>query len=165
MPDRPAPLPALDDPLAQPVAPVATATRPTAPSAARSVAGGAALIAAVTVLSRSIGFLRTLAFSHTVGTQALADAYNTANQMPNTVFDIVAGGALASVAVPLLAGPLARDRRHEAEHIVSALLTWAVVVLLPLSLLGVAVSGPLGSLLGGDTPPSAPTEPPSAASW
>lgn len=122
-------------------------------AAARSVAGGAALIAAVTVLSRTVGFLRTLAFSHTVGTQALADAYNTANQIPNTVFDIVAGGALASVAVPLLAGPLARGEREHAESIISALLTWTLAVLLPLSLLGIAISGPLGQLLAGSHAP------------
>lgn len=125
-------------------------------AAARSVAGGAALIAAVTVLSRTVGFLRTLAFSHTVGTQALADAYNTANQVPNTVFDIVAGGALASVAVPLLAGPLTRGERGQAESIISALLTWTIAVLLPLCLVGVALAGPLGTLLAGEhSPPGA----------
>lgn len=151
MPDRRAPLPSVDDPLLQPVAPADV--EPRGRSAVRTVAGGAALIAAVTVLSRMVGFLRTLAFSHTVGTQALADAYNTANQVPNTVFDIVAGGALASVAVPLLAGPLARGERRDAEAIVSALLTWALGVLLPLSLIGVAASEPLGHLLGGSHPP------------
>ncbi len=122
-------------------------------AAARTVAGGAALIAAVTVLSRLVGFLRTLAFSHTVGAQALADAYNTANQIPNTVFDIVAGGALASVAVPLLAGPLARGEREQAESIISALLSWTIAVLLPLCLIGVALSGPLGTLLAGNHAP------------
>lgn len=120
---------------------------------ARSVAGGAALIAVVTMLSRTVGFLRTLAFSHTVGTQALADAYNIANQVPNTVFDIVAGGALASIAVPLLAGPLARGDRAQAESIISALLTWTVAVLVPLSLIGVAFSMELGVLLTGDHTP------------
>jgi putative peptidoglycan lipid II flippase len=155
VPDRPAPLPSVDDPLVQPVAPVGTrlSVAEGRRAAVRTVAGGAALIAAVTVLSRMVGFLRTLAFSHTVGTQALADAYNTANQIPNTVFDIVAGGALASVAVPLLAGPLARGERDQAEAIISALLTWTVVVLLPLCLIGVAVSGPLGALLAGEHAP------------
>jgi putative peptidoglycan lipid II flippase len=188
VPDRPAPLPSIDDPLVQPVAPVDTrlvvvegsgagpegaaseytgleagagpaggAARRRGErrrAAARTVAGGAALIAAVTVVSRMVGFLRTLAFSHTVGTQALADAYNTANQIPNTVFDIVAGGALASVAVPLLAGPLARGERAQAESVISALLTWTVAVLLPLCLAGIAISGPLGTLLAGDHAPA-----------
>jgi putative peptidoglycan lipid II flippase len=115
----------------------------------RSVARAAALIAAVTVLSRLFGFLRTLAFSHTVGHGDLADAYNSANQIPNTIFDIVAGGALAGVAVPLLAGPLSRGEREYASRTVSALLTWALAALLPLSLLGIAVAGPLGALIAG----------------
>lgn len=160
VPERVArPDPEVLPPVAPPLDPVtAVPSAPGAPvglrgGAARTLAGGAALIAAVTVFSRIVGFLRTLVFSHTVGTQALADAYNTANQIPNTVFDIVAGGALASVAVPLLAGPLSRGERREAGRISSALLTWAVLVLLPLSLIGIAVSGPLGNLLGGDHGP------------
>lgn len=155
MPDRPAPLPSVDDALMQPVEPVDARFAARRLAITRTVAGGAALIAAVTVLSRTVGFLRTLAFSHTVGTQALADAYNTANQVPNTVFDIVAGGALASVAVPLLAGPLARGERAQAEAIISALLTWTVMVLVPLSLVGVAFSNQLGVLLAGVRTPHA----------
>ena len=120
-----------------------------------SVARAAALIAGVTVLSRLFGFLRTLAFSHTVGHGDLADAYNSANQIPNTIFDIVAGGALASVAVPLLAGPLSRGERDYASRTVSALLTWALGALLPLSLLGIAFAGPLGRLIGGPHGPAA----------
>ena len=115
----------------------------------RSLAVGAALIAGVTVLSRLVGFLRTLVFSHTVGSNNLADAYNSANQIPNTVFDIVAGGALASVAVPLLAGPFARRDRAAASKIVSPLLTWSIAVLLPLSLIGVVFAGQLGDLIAG----------------
>ncbi len=118
-------------------------------AAGGSVARAAALIAAVTVLSRLFGFLRTLAFSHTVGHGDLADAYNSANQMPNTIFDIVAGGALASVAVPLLAGPLSRGERGYASRTVSALLTWALAALLPLSLLGFCLAEPLGRLIAG----------------
>jgi putative peptidoglycan lipid II flippase len=118
------------------------------------VARAAALIAGVTVLSRLFGFLRTLAFSHTVGHGDLADAYNSANQIPNTIFDIVAGGALAGVAVPLLAGPLSRGEREDASRTVSALLTWALAALLPLSVLGIAVAGPLGALIAGPHGPA-----------
>ena len=146
--ERPHSLPSIDDPRMQPVGSMSLRR-----AAARTVAGGAALIAAVTVLSRTVGFLRTLAFSHTVGTEALADAYNIANQVPNTVFDIVAGGALASIVVPLLAGPLARGDRTQAEAIISALLTWTVAVLVPLSAIGVAFSGELGELLAGNHTP------------
>ncbi len=119
-----------------------------------SVARAAAMIAGVTVLSRLFGFLRTLVFSHTVGHGDLADAYNSANQIPNTIFDIVAGGALASVAVPLLAGPLGRGERAYASRTVSALLTWALAALLPLCLLGIGLAIPLGALIAGPHGPA-----------
>jgi len=135
----------VDEPLVQPI----TEEAERSGGRARSLAAGAALIAGVTVLSRLVGFLRTLVFSHTVGSNSLADAYNSANQIPNTVFDIVAGGALASIAVPLLAGPFSRRDRKAASKIVSPLLTWSIAVLLPLSLLGIVFAGPLGDLIAG----------------
>lgn len=157
----------VDEPLVQPIteedAPLPgrgpSGGRGALPGRGRSLAAGAALIAGVTVLSRLVGFLRTLVFSHTVGSNNLADAYNSANQIPNTVFDIVAGGALASVAVPLLAGPFARRDRAAASKIVSPLLTWSIAVLLPLSLLGIGLAGQLGDLIAGpsrDIPGYAP---------
>lgn len=145
-----------DEPLLEQIEELEATDRASTFAAARgSVARAAALIAAVTVLSRLFGFLRTLAFSHTVGHSDLADAYNSANQIPNTIFDIVAGGALASVAVPLLAGPLSRGERGYASRTVSALLTWALGALLPLSLLGIALAGRLGRLIGGSHGPAA----------
>ncbi|MFL6116659.1 MAG: murein biosynthesis integral membrane protein MurJ, partial [Catenulispora sp.] len=132
------------------------AVRPrTAGSPARitTIAGAAILIAVATVASRVVGFGRWLVFSHTVGAGALADAYNSANQLPNIVFEITAGGALAGVAVPLLAGPLTGGGdgpadRARASRIVSALLTWTLAVLIPLSASGIALAGPIGHILG-----------------
>ncbi|GAA2001093.1 murein biosynthesis integral membrane protein MurJ [Catenulispora subtropica] len=123
--------------------------RPTA----STLAGAAILIAVATVASRVVGFGRWLVFSHTVGAGSLADAYNSANQLPNIVFEITAGGALAGVAVPLLAGPLTGGGegpadRERASRIVSALLTWTLAALLPLSASGIALAGPIGHILG-----------------
>uniref|UniRef100_UPI00189208EB murein biosynthesis integral membrane protein MurJ n=1 Tax=Catenulispora pinisilvae TaxID=2705253 RepID=UPI00189208EB len=126
----------------------------TARAAASSLASAAILIAVATVASRVVGFGRWLVFSHTVGAGALADAYNSANQLPNIVFEITAGGALAGVAVPLLAGPLTGGGdgpadRARASRIVSALLTWTLAVLIPLSATGVLLAGPMGHILAG----------------
>ena len=84
----------------------AAAEDPTGRTGPPRLLGAAVLIAIATVASRVVGFGRWLVFSHTVGAGSLADAYNSANQLPNIVFEITAGGALAGVAVPLLAGPL-----------------------------------------------------------
>ena len=62
-------------------------------------------IGVITVLARLVGFGRQVVFAHTVGTTCLGTAYTTANMVPNIIYDIVLGGALASVVVPVLAGP------------------------------------------------------------
>lgn len=117
--------------------------------AARGLLRAALLVAAVTALARVVGFGRTVVFSRTVSTTCLGVAYTTANQVPNLVFEVVAGGALAAAVVPLVAGPLANGAREQAARTVSALLTWTLVVLVPLAVLA-AVLAPLVSraLLG-----------------
>jgi len=116
------------------------------PSPARpglGLAGAALLIAAVTVLARAVGFGRWIVFAHTVHGGCLADVYNTANLLPNVLFEVVAGGALAGVVVPVLAGPIARADRAAVERTVSALLTWSLTLLLPVTLLAAVAARPL----------------------
>lgn len=111
------------------------------------LAGAAALIAGITVLSRVLGFGRWFAQSYAVGATATGSAYATANQLPNVLFEVVAGGALAGAVVPLLAGPLARGMRRDVDRIASALLTWALLVLLPAAVLLALVARPVVGLL------------------
>lgn len=111
------------------------------------LAGAAALIAGITVLSRVLGFGRWFAQSYAVGATATGTAYATANQLPNVLFEVVAGGALAGAVVPLLAGPLARGMRRDVDRIASALLTWALVVLLPAAVLLALLARPVVALL------------------
>lgn len=111
--------------------------------AALGLAGAALLVAVATVAARLAGFGRWLVFSRTVGSTCLGDTYLTANQLPNVLFEVVAGGALASAIVPVLAGPLARGRKEEAERTASALLTWTVVLLTPLALAGALLARPV----------------------
>jgi putative peptidoglycan lipid II flippase len=117
---------------------------------ATSVARGAGIIAVATLLARVAGFARTLVFSGSAGATGVGDVYQTVNTLPNVVFEIAAGGVLAAVAVPLIAGHLGAGRTREADQTASALLTWTCAVLLPLSVL-LAVSAPALSqlLLGG----------------
>ncbi|MYW01978.1 lipid II flippase MurJ [Streptomyces sp. SID3343] len=113
----------------------------------RGLAGAAVLMGVVTVFARLAGFGRQLAFSGTVGDTVLGTAYSTVNSVPNIVFEVVAGGALASVVVPVLAGPVAKGAREDAGRIASALLTWVVLVLTPIVLLGALLARPIAELL------------------
>lgn len=117
----------------------------------RGLAGAAVLIAVVTAVSRVVGFGRVLVFSKTVGDTCLGDVYNTANLLPNVAFEVVAGGALASVVVPLLVGRFDRGERAEASQTMSALLTWTFVVLVPVAIVLAALAHPVMEFfLGGD---------------
>jgi putative peptidoglycan lipid II flippase len=110
---------------------------------AAGIAGGAALIAAVTVVARVVGFGRWLVFSETVTDSCLGTAYSTANMLPNIVFEVVAGGALASAVVPIVGAQLAKGDDEGMRRTASALLTWTVLVLVPLAVVGVLAAGPL----------------------
>jgi len=65
------------------------------------LARAALVVAAITVLARVVGFARWLVFSKTVGAGCLAEAYTTANQLPNILFEVVAGGALCLTGVAI----------------------------------------------------------------
>jgi putative peptidoglycan lipid II flippase len=113
----------------------------------RGIVGAAALITVLTVVARIAGFGRTFVFLHTVGHDGLANVYNAANTIPNIVFELVAGGALASLVVPLLAGHVAAGDRDRVASVASALLTWVLVLLIPLAALVWVLAGPITSLL------------------
>jgi putative peptidoglycan lipid II flippase len=118
--------------------------------AAPGVFAAAGLIAAVTLVARVFGFGRWLVFSQSVGTTCVGSVYQAANQLPNVIFEVAAGGAMAAVAVPIIAGQLARKDEAAATRTGSAMLTWALTVLVPLSILMAAAAAPLSSFLVDD---------------
>jgi len=126
-------------------------------NARRQVGGigrAAVLIGAITMLARVIGFGRQVVFAHTVQAQCLGTAYTTANMVPNIIYDIVMGGALTAVVVPVLAGP-ARARatdREQVERTSAALLSWTVLLLVPVSAVVAIAARPLVSVLIGAAP-------------
>ena len=81
--------------------------------AGRGIGRAAALIGSITVVARVVGFGRQLVFAHTVGSHCLGTAYATANQVPNIIYDIVIGGALTGVIVPVLAGAAAHRSAYQ----------------------------------------------------
>ena len=96
-------------------------------------------------------------FSQTVGASCLGTAYVTANQVPDLLYQLILGGALTSAMVPVLARSAERAAHDPAEkarvgQITSALLTWTVVIVVPLVLVIVVAAGPIASLLNPSNP-------------
>jgi putative peptidoglycan lipid II flippase len=121
------------------------------------IARGVAVVAGLTILSRILGLVRTLVFSQTVGASCLGTAYVTANQVPDLLYQLILGGALTSAMVPVLARSAERAAHDPAEKarvgdITSALLTWTVIIVVPLVLVIAAAAGPIASLLNPSNP-------------
>ncbi len=61
-------------------------------------------MAVATLASRVAGFVRLVVLAAALGLGGrLLDSYNVANMLPNAIYELVLGGAMASVVVPLLA--------------------------------------------------------------
>jgi len=108
------------------------------------------MIAAVTVLSRLLGFGRWLLQASEVGPDVIGSAYNSANVLPNVLFEVAAGGALAGALIPVLSAPLARGDRREVERITSGALGWTLAVLGPLAALLAVLATPIARALAHD---------------
>ena len=106
-----------------------------APQAARAgEARSSAVMAAGTLVSRFLGFAKTWMLALALGLgSTVTDTFINANNLPNLIFLLVAGGVFNAVLVPqIIKASKGPDRG--ADYI-SRLLTLAVVVLLFLTLL------------------------------
>jgi putative peptidoglycan lipid II flippase len=94
------------------------------------------------VVSRVFGLLRTLLFAFVFGAGATSDAYLQAFFIPDFIFNVVAGGALASAFIPVFTKYMAGDNDEKsAWHIASAALNLAIAIMLVLALLAIIFAG------------------------
>lgn len=65
-----------------------------------AVARSTAIMSMATLLSRITGFIRMWATALALGATAISSSYNIANNVPNMIFELVAGGILSSLFIP-----------------------------------------------------------------
>jgi putative peptidoglycan lipid II flippase len=112
-----------------------------------SLARSSGVMALGTVASRFTGFLRTAVLLYAVGTQALGNAYNVANNLPNAVYNLALGGILTSVVVPLLV--TAARRNHDGgEAYDQRIFTLGVIALAVITAAATAAAVPITALYG-----------------
>ncbi|QJC21844.1 murein biosynthesis integral membrane protein MurJ [Arcanobacterium buesumense] len=119
---------------------------------ASSVVGAAGIIALLTLCSRFMGLVRKLAQSWAMSDGAVAGTYDTANTVPNVLFEVAAGGALAGAVIPIVSRFIARKLQTEESQTVSALITWILTVSIPLAFLVIVCAQPIIGFLVGDAP-------------
>jgi putative peptidoglycan lipid II flippase len=103
------------------------ADQPEEPSLARSTA----VMAVGTLLSRITGLLRVTVLVGTLGVSEgrLADVYNVANTTPNIIYELVLGGILSSIFVPVFVEVRRLRGFRQARLVANAVMTVAFVTL------------------------------------
>jgi putative peptidoglycan lipid II flippase len=118
-----------------------------APGAAGGILRAAGTMAVATLVSRITGLLRTMVLAAALGVGLVADAYNTANTLPNIVYELLLGGVLTSVVVPLLVHAQERDRDGGTAY-AQRLATLATAGLVVVTGLAILVAPLLTALYG-----------------
>ncbi|MEA2517023.1 MAG: putative peptidoglycan lipid flippase [Actinomycetota bacterium] len=104
-----------------------------------SLARASAVMTVGTVLSRVTGLARLAAIVAALGVAEgrIADTYNLANTAPNIIYELVIGGVLTSVFVPVFVELLEKEGRDRAWEVGSAIINLSLVVLTAITALGI----------------------------
>jgi putative peptidoglycan lipid II flippase len=121
----------------------------------RQIARAALVVITGFLASGVLGLIRTAVISATFGATDALDAFYAAQRIPETIFVLVAGGALGSSFIPVFSRYLATDDRESAWQLASAAMTLVGLLAAGLALV-VGLLAPLlipALLVPGDSPP------------
>jgi len=107
----------------------------------RSIGRASAAIASGTLVSRLLGFASALLLWNTIGTVGGgADAFALANQLPNNIYAIVAGGTLSAIIVPQIVRAL--EHHDGGAAFLNRLMTLGITIFLAVAVIA-TVAAPL----------------------
>ncbi len=101
----------------------------------RHIARNVLVVAGCFGLAAAAGELRNIVIARTFGIGAALDAYYAAFKLPDLLFTVVAGGALATAFIPVFAAYVAADDRAGAWQLASAVINWVVLIATAVALL------------------------------
>ncbi|MGD8456376.1 MAG: murein biosynthesis integral membrane protein MurJ [Anaerolineales bacterium] len=104
-------------------------------SANRQIARAAGVVMVGFILSNLVGLVRRALEVRVFGTSAVYDAFNAADRLPDILFVLVAGGALASAFIPTFTEFLEREDRKGAWHLASSIANLVLLILVVFSLI------------------------------
>jgi putative peptidoglycan lipid II flippase len=106
----------------------------------RRMAGAALLLSLATLLSRVLGLVREQVFAALLGAGFFGDAFTMAFRLPNLLRDLFAEGALSAAFQPAFQSAKKLDGQAAAQHLANLVLTFLLVVVGTLVLLGMILS-------------------------
>lgn len=96
------------------------------PEAAGGMGRASAILAAGTVVSRILGFVRAVVLTTAIGQVAAGDAFGVGNQLPNNIYALIAGGVLSAVLVPQIVRAASHD--DGGERFINRVVTLGIVI-------------------------------------
>ncbi|HPY32388.1 MAG TPA: lipid II flippase MurJ, partial [Anaerolineaceae bacterium] len=103
------------------------------------------LLAVLFSLDKLLGVARQMLVSRQFGLSAELDVFNAANNLPDMLFMLISGGALAIAFIPVLTEVLSKDGREKAWALFSNILNISFLVTAALALLIAIFARPLVS--------------------
>lgn len=99
------------------------------------------LLACMFFLDKVLAFVRQILIARQFGLSAELDAFNVANNIPDLLFALISGGALAIAFIPVLSQVLTRDGQGSAWKLFSRIANLAFLVTVGLAVI-VAIFSP-----------------------
>jgi putative peptidoglycan lipid II flippase len=99
------------------------------------VARSSLIIAVFFSVDKLLGLLRQAIIGRQFGVSEELDAFNAANNLPDLLYAVISGGALAMAFIPVLSETLKQKGRKETWQLFSRVANWAFLVTGLLSLL------------------------------
>lgn len=113
----------------------------------RSLARAAGMVGLAYLLSNLTGFLQRVIVASRFGTGPELDAFNAALRIPELLFTVLAGGALASAFIPLYAGYLGQDEAGYAWRLARRVAALVTLVLTLAAAIAALLAEPIVSVL------------------
>ena len=102
----------------------------------RAIALAGVVVVAGVVLSRLIGWLRTAVFLAEFGGRSNdLDSFYNAFRLPDTLFQLVAAGAIGSALVPVASALLDKGEVERAKRLIATMANLMVLALIPLAVI------------------------------
>ncbi|HWQ46920.1 MAG TPA: murein biosynthesis integral membrane protein MurJ, partial [Longilinea sp.] len=101
----------------------------TGTSAVRQIAKAAGTVMVAFLIGNLIGLLRGVVIANAFGTSGEYDSFSAANRLTETLYNLMAGGALGSAFIPTFIGLLTKDDRNGAWKLASSITNLLILVL------------------------------------
>lgn len=108
-----------------------------------SLARNAIIVGLAFVLSRILGLVREQVLASQFGTSREMDAYVSAFRIPDLLFLVVIAGSFGAAFIPVFGDFVTRGDHKRASELASAVLTWAGIAVVAVSLIAFVLARPL----------------------